>query len=228
MALKQLEKRSCDVILMDCQMPVLDGFRAASEIRASERERGVNEGRGIPIIAMTASAMDGDRERCLAAGMSDYLSKPVRVDRLRAVLTGIEAGFQAGALNEEALDEQHDPSSAGFDELVGEVGYELALEILAAFAEDGVSTIDDIKHAIRQKDAKGILKRAHGLKGASATCGGRAMVYTCLQLEELAKQGEFSQMNDLVEELRRDLSRTCQFIDGFRERNVEQESGVVG
>lgn len=220
-ALKKLERQSYDAILMDCQMPVLDGFRAASEIRASERERGVGEGRGIPIIAMTANAMDGDRERCLASGMSDYLSKPVRVDRLRAVLAGIKIGSRARSTDKSASDQQHEPSSAGFDELVGEVGHELALEILAAYAEDGVNAIEAIKKATREKDAKGILKRAHALKGASATCGGRAMVYTCLQLEELAKQGEFSQMADLVEELRRDLSRTCQLIEDFRKRSAE-------
>jgi len=80
-ALHCLSQREYDLVLMDCQMPELDGFEATSRIRAGE-----GPGQRTPIIAMTASAMRGDRERCLAAGMDDYVAKPVRIDDLRAVL----------------------------------------------------------------------------------------------------------------------------------------------
>jgi signal transduction histidine kinase/ActR/RegA family two-component response regulator len=80
-AIRCLSRRSYDLVLMDCQMPELDGFEATAQIRATEEP-----GRRTPIIAMTASAMHGDRERCLAAGMDDYVAKPVRIDGLRTVL----------------------------------------------------------------------------------------------------------------------------------------------
>ena len=79
--LESLRRQSYALVLMDCQMPELDGFEATARIRAGETADG-----RIPIIAMTASAMQGDRERCLAAGMDDYVSKPVRIDDLRTVI----------------------------------------------------------------------------------------------------------------------------------------------
>jgi two-component system, sensor histidine kinase and response regulator len=83
------------LVLMDCRMPVMDGFTATTAIRAGEAGEGV---RGIPIVAMTADAMGGDRERVLAAGMDDYLSKPIQVDRLRAtVLMWGERARSSGA-----------------------------------------------------------------------------------------------------------------------------------
>jgi CheY-like chemotaxis protein len=81
-ALAALETEAYDLVLMDCQMPEMDGFEATRRIRARETERGGH----VPIVAMTANAMKGDRERCLAVGMDDYLSKPIHVEALYEVL----------------------------------------------------------------------------------------------------------------------------------------------
>ena len=90
-AVDAIAQRRFDLVLMDCQMPVLDGYGAARAIR------GLPEGHDIPIIALTANAMEGDRERCLAAGMDDYLSKPVRLKSLEAMIRQWRPGATSGA-----------------------------------------------------------------------------------------------------------------------------------
>jgi len=86
-AVEALERAPYDVVLMDCLMPEMDGYEAAQEIRRRE-----GEGRHIPIVALTANALRGDRERCLEAGMQDHVSKPVRLEELRAALEPFERG----------------------------------------------------------------------------------------------------------------------------------------
>jgi CheY-like chemotaxis protein len=80
-ALRRLDRTACDLVLMDCQMPVLDGYATTARLRASASPH-----RAVPVVALTANAMAGDAERCLAAGMDDYLSKPIRIEALREVL----------------------------------------------------------------------------------------------------------------------------------------------
>jgi two-component system sensor histidine kinase/response regulator len=87
-ALAALERASYDLVLMDCQMPEMDGFEATSAIRATERQTGAH----VTIVALTANAMEGDRERCLAAGMDDYLAKPITRQALTAALGRIAGG----------------------------------------------------------------------------------------------------------------------------------------
>ncbi len=222
-ALKMIEKRAYDVVLMDCQMPVLDGFRATSEIRMREREKRVEAKDQLPIIAMTANAMDGDRERCLASGMTDYLSKPVASDRLlkmlervcpaRTASNGIEADKPGVSSND----------FGAFEQLESEVGSELALEILDSFVADSHVALEELRGAVANHDAKSVLKLAHSLKGTSATCGGRSLVYTCLQVESLAKEGEFSEIEGLIDELSDELEATLALVDEYRER-VRKES----
>ncbi|MDA7667555.1 response regulator, partial [bacterium] len=221
-ALKKIEKRAYDVALMDCQMPVLDGFQATSEIRSREREHGLEEGQGLYIIAMTANAMDGDRERCLASGMSDYLSKPVRSDRLREVLEKVCPNTGRKGDSALAADSVDQSDSIEFRQLVSEVGAELAREILDAFVEDSRVAIDELRQGVIDRDSKSILRRAHTLKGASATCGGRSIVYTCLQIETYAKEGEFSELGGLVEELSHELEIIFESINQFREEEISE------
>jgi signal transduction histidine kinase/CheY-like chemotaxis protein/integral membrane sensor domain MASE1 len=94
-AVEMFSARDYDVVLMDCQMPEMDGFTAVAEIR----QRDATAGRHTPIVALTASAAEGDRDRCLAAGMDEYLSKPIAIESLRRVLGAIEAGHHGGSIS---------------------------------------------------------------------------------------------------------------------------------
>jgi CheY-like chemotaxis protein len=85
-ALERIERTRYDVVLMDCMMPGMDGFQATAELRRRERARGVSP---IPVVAVTAIAMSGDREQCLAAGMDDYLAKPFQLETLEATLARV-------------------------------------------------------------------------------------------------------------------------------------------
>ncbi len=221
-ALRMLEKRRYDVVLMDCQMPVLDGFQATSEIRSREREQGIEPSEGLPIIAMTANAMDGDREKCLASGMSDYLSKPVNSERLREVLEKVLPRSTAAHLSDDQGETDRSSQNREYTQLVSEVGPELAMEILDTYVVDSRVSIASLRSAVEARDAKSILRTAHTLKGASATCGGRSIVYTCLQLETLAKDGEFSELTGLVEELSEELEMSFARIDAFRSLRQSQ------
>jgi CheY-like chemotaxis protein len=139
------------VIFMDCQMPVLDGYEATGRIR--EREAG---GDRVPIVAMTANTMEGDRERCIAAGMDDYLAKPLRVEELESALC--RAVDQEGG-GEPLIDREI------LDELLGDDG------LMDLFFEETSAQLDALRRASDAGDAAEVVRLAHTVKGAAATVG---------------------------------------------------------
>ncbi len=161
--LDALDAGTFDVVLMDCQMPEMDGFEATAEIRHREATR--TETRHIPIIALTANAMEGDRERCLAAGMDDYLSKPFTVDQLRTVL---EKWLSQEEVNVEVSElsqgEHSQPSGAGNDQQVNLA--DNTVSVLAPSDPSATSldrkALDNIR-ALQQEGAPDILDKIIGL-----------------------------------------------------------------
>ena len=95
-------------------------------------------------------------------------------------------------------------------------GSELALEILDTFVADSHTAVDELREAVGERNSKMVLKLAHTLKGSSATCGGRSLVYICLQIESLAKEGEFTEIEGLVDELSDELESTLSLVDEYR------------
>jgi CheY-like chemotaxis protein len=171
-----------DLVLMDCQMPEMDGYAATTEIRQRERAQGTTA-RRTPIIAMTAHALEGDAEKCLAAGMDDYISKPVTVQRLAAVLARWRPPTGPGA-----PDEVMDASAlAALQDLQGAGRPDLLAEVLAVYLRDTPPRLAALHEALAHKDAEALQRAAHRLKGSSSQIGAVQIVRLCTDLEHQAR-----------------------------------------
>jgi two-component system sensor histidine kinase/response regulator len=177
-ALTRTTEVSYSAVLMDCHMPVMDGFEATKAIRAR-----AGQGASVPIIAMTAGAMKEDRERCLAAGMDAYLTKPVDIDELGKALNRWvpEAGQKAAApvLDPERLAVLRDLGPAD--------GKGLLPAAAQAFRQGIGPTLDALRQALENGDVESLKNTAHKLKGAAANIGAGRAAELCGQLEDLAR-----------------------------------------
>ena len=192
-----------DLVLMDCQMPVMDGYQAAREIRA--REAGT---RHIPIVALTADAMMGAEEQCRQAGMDDYLTKPLDRARLAQTLTrhlagSSEADSKRGADTRLAA---HGSSPHPVDWLrfmqVADGDEGLAQELVELFIESGDQALAEIREALHRGDLPAAGRAAHSLKGASANIHAQATSTAAAQLESAVVAGAADQVARLEGELR--------------------------
>jgi CheY-like chemotaxis protein/HPt (histidine-containing phosphotransfer) domain-containing protein len=199
-ALSLLETESFDVVLMDVQMPELNGFEATATIRNKERGTDAH----IPIIALTAHALKGDREKCIAAGMDDYISKPIEADKL---FTAIEAAI-AGV--EKPHNNGHSPGR-GFDAAALMRNLDGDLELLRALAEIFASAaptqLSVIETAIANQDAEALMRGAHTLKGSVATFQARAAVDSAATLEKIGGSGDLSSAASEFNRLRSEIAR---------------------
>ncbi len=183
-ALAALASGPYDAVLMDCQMPVMDGFAATQELRLREAA-----GRRTPVIALTASAMASDRERCLQAGMDDYLSKPIRAEDLTVVLRRWVDGAGEEALDPAVL--------AGLKEL----GSGIIEEVLGLYLVDADERLAALRSAT---DPGTTLAAAHALKGGSADVGATRVQALAAELETRAKAGRLPEpapLDDLADAL---------------------------
>ncbi len=174
--------RDYDVILMDCQMPDMDGFAATAAIREAEESGGKRPAR---IVAMPANAMPGDREHCLAAGMDDYLPKPLRIEDLRALLTP--------AQDTPALDRERLLAQAGGDEGA-------ARELLTLYLETTRPLLEQLAAAVETEDGRAA-RLAHEIKGASGYIRAEAMTDLARTVEKAVKDGEWETARSASEEL---------------------------
>jgi len=164
-------------VLMDCQMPEMDGFDATREIRQQ-----IPQEHQPYIVAMTANALEGDREDCLRAGMDDYIAKPVDRAHLRAILAAVEP---TASVNVEERVHDH----AVLEKLRDEVGRDGAAEVVDALVEDAARLLDGLEESLARRDPAALRLIAHTMKSNSAMVGADALTALLDEIERLAASG---------------------------------------
>ena len=180
-----------DVILMDVQMPEMSGLEATAAIREREQSLGGH----IPIVAMTAHAMAGDREQCLAAGMDAYVSKPLRLNELLAVVDGL---FMSVPPRQPLLDPPTLLSAFGGNRAV-------LAEVIDMFLVDGPQLMKTIRRATDHGDGQSLASSAHALKGSAGLFGKQGAYETARRLEQLGKSGDLTAAGEAFAELERNM-----------------------
>jgi PAS domain S-box-containing protein len=220
-----------DLILMDCQMPEMDGFEATQEIRFLEKT-GTLRGR-IPIVAMTANAMPGDREHCMRSGMDEYLRKPLRLESLVKTIerwmpeyteTHPDIGASPQAESENAI--AHPIDLAKLNELFNHEGGTIQ-EMLELYLSSTQSSIDRLQAAIEHRSARMAPRIAHEIKGASAYITAQQMADTAKALELAAKEQDWSSVEEKFEALEQAFIQAWAFINNL-ERGNQAEFGESG
>jgi CheY-like chemotaxis protein len=205
-AVEMVSRFSYDVVFMDCIMPDMDGFEATRRIRDLE-----SGGRRLPIIALTALAMAGDCERCLEAGMDDYISKPARLRDFEKVL---RRWAQAAVIRDEAPSEPQVVLSEPLDPAVVEELRRLAnhseafLEgLFGSFIEQATETIELLRQAARGSDSEAFARVVRSLKESSASVGAIPLAGVCQHMETLCGTGAFAEAGTLVDQLECEFGR---------------------
>jgi two-component system sensor histidine kinase/response regulator len=232
-ALDAVARTRYGAVLMDVQMPRMDGYKATRRIRDQEERSGRRNmmmglrKRRTPIIAMTANAMQGDKERAIEAGMDDYVSKPVSRKELGAVLgrwiSGTPAYRVPGAEDGEsrsdgALDRR---VISGLRGLQGEDETDIVAELAGMFLNDARPRISALEEAVLGDDAPAVERLAHTLKGSSANMGARGMSALCARLEDAGASGDLSRGFGLLAQLKEEFAR----VDRAFEAEIRGERG---
>jgi len=205
-ALTALARRHYDLVLMDVQMPVRDGIETTRAIREAD-SKVLN--RHVPVIAMTAHAMKGDEETCLASGMDGYLSKPVQLETLRLEIDRQLLGQGSDQRREEEQVKQPTNEILDLEGLLGRLGQDrdLADEVIRVFLEDAPKKISGLKQAVSQGEATLAKRLAHTLKGASANVGANALNRFARAAEEAAGAGDLDEVGRLLKPLQEEMVR---------------------
>ena len=199
-AILLLAAQPFDLVLMDIQMPEMDGLTATGKIREGERQTQ----RHLPIIAMTAHAMTGDRERCLEAGMDGYISKPISGRALKEAIAGAFRGLTDTGFSTSSKTWEHGaaPGSAitwNIAQTLERLGGDEKLlhEVVEIFLEEGPKQISSLRHAIAEGNAAGIERTAHSLKGELGYLGISEVSQNARELEEMGRKHDLQHTSEV-------------------------------
>ena len=226
-AVEAVASRPVDLVLMDCQMPVMDGFAAARAIREAERDGTAPYAGTLPIIALTAITRTGDRERCFAAGMNDYLGKPLKPKKMVAVIeAALAESGRAGSVSDRSTPVADAPGSPAdepppealpvpvlqsldYDELIERCLYDdaLARRLLQKFDAAVDDELDKIEQALLDGDAPRAADLAHAVKGSAANIASDSVRGLAGQLEELGRTGDVVEAGDCLASLQEEIDR---------------------
>jgi two-component system sensor histidine kinase/response regulator len=216
-ALEALSKSAYDIVLMDCQMPEMDGYEATNELRRREGSRS-----HTTVIALTANALQGDEEKCLSAGMDDYLSKPIKPEALEAVLEKWLAHKQAlQRLGSDEEPEAHNLSSAidasviaKLRKALGNKGNDFIAGLIDLFIADAEPRLASLHDAIARQDGRSLKQVAHALKGSCANLGAKRMAGLCEILEDKGQENSFAGAGAILEHLEGEFALVKQALEG--------------
>ena len=211
-----------DIILMDVQMPVMGGFEATAAIREQEKKSGTR----IPIVAMTAHAMKSDRDRCLEAGMDDYLSKPIEPERLFAMIEKITQNSPVAPPTAVPLSNTADAPAnvllfdraVALEQVAGDL--ELLREIAGLFLQDAPRWLADIKSGIARRDGDTLERAAHTLKGAISTFGVKSAHALALQLEQMGRGRNFTDAEAVGRQLEQEIARLQPVLEALQRESA--------
>jgi two-component system, sensor histidine kinase and response regulator len=235
-ALERLQQEQFDVVLMDVQMPIMDGVEATAAIRAREQQTGD----WLPVVAMTAHAMKGDREKYLAAGMDGYISKPVQKEALWEVVEdfgrkkkslktptppetaktawadehsgqAVAIGQADGASSEYAVFDRN----AALDRVEGDS--DLLREMAAVFLENCDAMLDDVRRAAASRDARALERGAHALKGCLANLAADEAWHAAAHVESLGREKDLDRVPEACSQLEQAVERLRPAMDALLE-----------
>ena len=211
-----------ELVLMDCQMPIMDGFRATELIRSGHAGKSKQS---VPIIAMTAGAMTGDREACLTAGMDDYLSKPIAAEDMEAKISiWLSARDDQPALPlvntpspaPVTVDTRFWDKEASLVRLLSD--QTLFLQMLDMFEQQTPDTVSELDAALEADDYEQLRRGAHKLKGSAAAIGANGVLEDARNLEKAASAGDKTAIAQLTEALKADLDKMYQAIEEYKKQ----------
>jgi PAS domain S-box-containing protein len=226
-ALELFQRDKFDLVLMDVQMPELDGWQATRELRAIERKTGQAH---TPIVAMTAHAMQGDRERCLDSGMDDYIAKPIRARQLHEVIERAVERFSTRDQASEPPLEASAGGASGDGEAAGAVDWqeamravggdqELLKEVLDAFLQEAPRLLASAGQAIDASDAKLLERSAHTLGGTLKMLRASAGAASAQELQKLARSGDAPRQRAELDRLAAEFARLSPEIVAFNRKH---------